>query len=41
MFELGGLPADVAVQALRQASYKFAIKTKVVARHESVTGEVG
>lgn len=41
MFELGGLPAEVAVQALRQASYKFAIKTKVVARHESVTGEVG
>lgn len=41
MFELGGLPADVAVQALRQASYKFAIKTKVVARHEAVTGEVG
>ncbi len=39
MFELGGLPADVAVQALRQASYKFAIKTKVVARHESATGE--
>ncbi len=39
MFELGGLPADIAVAALRQAAYKFSIKTKVVARHESATGE--
>ncbi len=39
MFELGGLPADIAVDALHQASYKFSIKTKVVARHESTTGE--
>ncbi|MEN4013684.1 MAG: 50S ribosomal protein L16 [Chloroflexota bacterium] len=39
MFELGGLPAEMAVEALRQAAYKFSIKTKVVARHESATGE--
>ncbi|MEW6180768.1 MAG: 50S ribosomal protein L16 [Chloroflexota bacterium] len=40
MFELGGLPADVAIEALRQAAYKFSIKTKVVGRQESATGEV-
>ncbi len=39
MFELGGLPAEVALEALRQASYKFPIKTKVLARHETASGE--
>jgi large subunit ribosomal protein L16 len=35
MFELGGgLPEDVAKEALRLAQYKLPIKTKVVARHE-------
>ena len=34
IFELGGLPADVAIAALHQASYKFSISTKVVARPE-------
>lgn len=34
MFEIGGLPASVALEALHQASYKFSIKTKVVSRHE-------
>ena len=34
MFEVGGLPADLAVAALRSAQYKFSIKTKVVARLE-------
>ena len=32
MFELGGLPADIALEALHQATYKFSIKTKVVGR---------
>jgi len=32
MFELGGLDAEVAKEALHQASYKFSIKTKVVSR---------
>jgi large subunit ribosomal protein L16 len=32
MFEVGGLPADQALEALRQASYKFSIRTKVVSR---------
>ena len=35
MFEVGGLPADIAVAALRHAQYKFPIKTKIVARHEA------
>lgn len=39
MFELSGVPADAAVQALKQASYKFSIKTKVVRRDEEVVGE--
>lgn len=34
MFEVGGLPEEVAVTALKHAQYKFAIKTKIVARHE-------
>jgi len=37
MFEVGGLPADIALEALRQASYKLPIKTKIVAREEVVT----
>ena len=32
MFELGGLPSEIALEALHQASYKFSIKTKIVGR---------
>ncbi len=39
MFEVGGLPADIATEALHQASYKLAIKTKVVARQDTTSGE--
>jgi large subunit ribosomal protein L16 len=39
MFELGGLDAETAKDALHQASYKFSIKTRVIARHEETTGE--
>ena len=35
MFEVGGLPADIAVSALKHAQYKFPIKTKIVARDEA------
>jgi large subunit ribosomal protein L16 len=35
MFEVGGLPADIAVAALKHAQYKFSVKTKIVARHEA------
>jgi large subunit ribosomal protein L16 len=38
MFEVGGLPEDIAKEALKLASYKLAIRTKVVSRHE-VAGE--
>ena len=34
MFEVGGLPADIAVSALKHAQYKFPIKTKIVARSD-------
>ncbi len=36
MFELGGLPAEIALEALRQAAYKFSIATKIVARYDTV-----
>ena len=40
MFEVGGgLPEDVARDALRLAQYKLPIKTKIVSRHERVGGE--
>ena len=35
MFEVGGLDEATAVQALKNAQYKFAIKTKIVARHDA------
>ena len=35
MFEISGLPEDVANAALKSAQYKFAIRTKIVARHEA------
>ena len=34
MFEISGLPEDMANQALKSAQYKLAIRTKIVARHE-------
>jgi large subunit ribosomal protein L16 len=41
MFEVGGgLPEDVAIQALRLAQYKFSIKTKIVGRYDQVGGEI-
>jgi large subunit ribosomal protein L16 len=39
MFEVDGLPGPIAKEALRQASYKLSIRTKVIARHD-VTGEL-
>ena len=36
MFELGGLPAEIALEALKQAAYKFSIATKIVARNDVV-----
>ena len=39
MFEVAGLPEDIAREALNLARYKFSIKTKVIARHDLGTGE--
>ena len=39
MFEIGGLPSDIAKVALQQASYKLAIKTKIVSRDDALVGE--
>jgi large subunit ribosomal protein L16 len=38
MFEVGGLPSEIAKAALEQAAYKISIKTKVVVR-EDLAGE--
>ncbi|MCP4139062.1 MAG: 50S ribosomal protein L16 [Chloroflexi bacterium] len=32
MFEIGGLPDDIAIEALRLAQYKLSVKTKIVSR---------
>jgi large subunit ribosomal protein L16 len=39
MFEVGGLDDATAREALSLARHKFAIKTKIIARHEVSTGE--
>ncbi len=40
MFEVGGgLPADIAHEALRLAQYKLAIRTKIIGRLDQVGGE--
>jgi large subunit ribosomal protein L16 len=40
MFEIGGgLPEEIAREALHLAQYKLGIKTKIVARHDTVGGE--
>jgi len=40
MFEIGGgIPDEVAREALRLAQYKFSIRTKIVDRHDVVGGE--
>jgi len=41
MFELGGLPSEIALEALAQAAYKFSIKTKVVSRLDAVEATAG
>ena len=38
MFEVGSVPQDVAREALRRASYKLPIKTKVIARVDPISG---
>jgi large subunit ribosomal protein L16 len=38
MFEIGGLPEDIAKEALVRASYKLSVKTRIIARQE-MSGE--
>lgn len=38
MFEIAGVPEDVAKEALRLASHKLPCKTKIVAKAETETG---
>ncbi len=38
MFEIGGLPTDMAREALTRAAYKLSIRTRIVTREE-LTGE--
>ena len=35
MFEVGGIPEDVAREALRLASHKLPLKTKIVTKEEA------
>ena len=39
LFEMGGVPADVAKEAFRLAAHKLPIKTKFVTREETEGGE--
>jgi large subunit ribosomal protein L16 len=38
LFEIGGVDAEISKHALKQASYKFPIKTKIVSRSD-IAGE--
>ena len=39
LFEIGGVSEDVAREALRLASHKLPVKTKIIAREEKTGGE--
>ncbi len=39
LFEVGGLPEDIARESLRLASYKLAIQTKIVTHPDLIEGE--
>jgi large subunit ribosomal protein L16 len=40
MFEVGGgIPDDIAFEALKLAQYKFSIKTKIIGRYDQPGGE--
>jgi large subunit ribosomal protein L16 len=34
LFEVGGMPEDIAVEALTRAKYKLSVRTKIVTAHE-------
>lgn len=39
MFELGGVPADLATEALNRAAQKLPVKCKIIVRDEEAGGE--
>ena len=39
MFEVGGVDEETAREALRRASYKLPVKTKIVARIDPISGQ--
>ena len=38
LFEVGGMPEDIAREALTRARYKLSVRTKIVAAHERAGG---
>lgn len=38
LFEVGGMPEDVAREALTRAKYKLSVKTKIIAAHDRAGG---
>ena len=38
LFEVGGMPEDVAREALRRARYKLSVKTKIIAAYDRAGG---
>lgn len=40
MIEVGGLDAETSLYALKQASYKFPIRTKILSREDIVGGQI-
>lgn len=38
LFEVGGMPEEIAREALRRARYKISVKTKIVQAHERAGG---
>jgi large subunit ribosomal protein L16 len=38
LFEVGGMPEDVAREALIRAKYKLSVRTKIIAAHERAGG---
>ena len=38
LFEVGGMPEEVAREALRRARYKLSVKTKIIAAHDRAGG---
>jgi large subunit ribosomal protein L16 len=38
LFEVGGMPEEVAREALTRAKYKLSVKTKIIAAHERAGG---